>query len=61
MAETTRDITEIKKVYPFMTPQERLLLWRKIKGMWKGRKPDMMKEYIEIRKEFDRDLPPFRS
>ena len=61
MAKTTRDIAGTKKVYPFMTLQERLLLWRKVKGMWKGRKPDMMKEYIDLRKEFERDLPPFRS
>ncbi len=61
MAEMTRDIVETKKVYPFMTPQERVLLWRKVKGRWKGRQPDMIEEYVEIRKEFDRDLPPLRS
>jgi hypothetical protein len=34
---------------PLLTPEERLKLWQRFKGMWK-----------KMRKEWDRELPPAR-
>jgi hypothetical protein len=39
-----------------MTGQERLLLLRKIRGMWKNRKPDPIKESEKIRSEWSREV-----
>jgi hypothetical protein len=39
-----------------MTGQERLLLLRNIRGMWKNRKPDPIKELEKIRREWDREI-----
>jgi hypothetical protein len=44
-------------ISPFlMTGQERLLLLRNIRGMWKNRKPDPMKELEKMRREWDREI-----
>ena len=39
-----------------MTGQERLLLLRNIRGLWKNRKPDPIKESEKIRSEWDREV-----
>jgi hypothetical protein len=36
--------------------QERLLLLRNIRGMWKHRKPDPIKELEKMRREWDREI-----
>ena len=36
--------------------EERLRILRKVKGMWKNRKPDPIKEWEVIRASWDRDL-----
>jgi len=36
--------------------QERLLLLRNIRGMWKHRKPDPIKELENMRREWDREI-----
>jgi hypothetical protein len=50
-----------REIHPFFTPEERLAAWRQLRGMWKGRKPDPIKELKKIRSGWDRELPPFRS
>jgi hypothetical protein len=37
--------------------EERGKIWEKVRGMWKNRKPDPIKEHKKIRKELDRKLP----
>lgn len=44
-------------VYPLLDPKERLLRLQSIKGMWRSRKPNPIKELKKIRKEWDRKLP----
>jgi hypothetical protein len=39
-----------------LTGQERLLLLRNIRGMWKNRKTDPVKELEKIRREWDREM-----
>ena len=39
-----------------LSGQERLLLLRGIRGMWKGRKTDPIKELEKIRREWDREM-----
>jgi hypothetical protein len=50
-----------QKIHPFLTPEERLAVWRNLRGMLNGRKPSPLKELKKIRSEWDRELPPFRS
>jgi len=45
---------DIKLIYPLVMPQERILVWRKVKGMWKRRKPDPARELSKMRKEWER-------
>ena len=42
---------------PMLDPQARLAALRQIRGMWKNRKPDPIKELKKMRKEWDRKLP----
>ncbi len=44
-------------IYPLISPKERRVIWEKVKGMWKNRKPDPIKELEKMRKEWDRKLP----
>jgi hypothetical protein len=37
--------------------EERGKIWEKVRGMWKNRKSDPIKEHKKIRKELDRKLP----
>ena len=39
-----------------LTGQERLLLLRNIRGMWKNRKTDPAKELEKIRREWEREI-----
>jgi len=39
-----------------MTGQERLLLLRSIRGMWKNRKNDAVKELEKIQREWDKEI-----
>jgi hypothetical protein len=39
-----------------LTGQERLLLLRNIRGMWKHHKTDPIKELEKIRREWDREM-----
>jgi len=41
-------------IYPLMTLRSRLLLLKNIKGIWKNRKPDPIKELAKMRREWDR-------
>jgi hypothetical protein len=45
---------------PQLTPEERLKLWQRFKGTWKGRIPDPVEELNKIRKDWDREDPPGR-
>jgi hypothetical protein len=38
-----------------LTGQERLVLLRNIRGMWKHRKPDPLQELEKMRREWDSD------
>jgi hypothetical protein len=55
------DKKTVTRKYPVKSPllltgQERLLLLRNIRGMWKGRKSDPIKELEKIRREWDREM-----
>jgi hypothetical protein len=45
---------------PLLTPEERLKLWQRFKGMWKDRVPDPIEELEKMRSEWDRELPSVR-
>jgi hypothetical protein len=47
-----------RELHPFLTPEERLAVWRKLRGMWKGRAPNPAKAFKKIREDWDRPLPP---
>lgn len=44
------------KIYPCLKPEEKLEILRQIKGMWKGKKWNPMKELTKMRKEWERKL-----
>jgi hypothetical protein len=37
------------KLYPLMSPEQRLAVWEKARGMWKHRRPDPIRELKAIR------------
>lgn len=37
------------KLYPLISPEQRLAVWEKARGMWKHRRPDPIRELKEIR------------
>ncbi|MBI3420735.1 MAG: hypothetical protein HY006_01605 [Candidatus Sungbacteria bacterium] len=44
-------------LYPaILTGAERLVALRRIRGMWKDRKPDPVKELEKMRREWDRKI-----
>ena len=45
---------------PLPTPEERLKLWQRFKGMWQNRTPDPVEDLEKIHKEWDRELPAGR-
>lgn len=56
MANRTRAKKPIS-LYPLTSPEERLAALKAIRGMWKGRKPDPIKELQKMRRSWDRKLP----
>lgn len=47
-------------LYPAMlTMEERLAILQKLKGAWKNRKLDPIKELNKMKKEWERKLPSF--
>jgi hypothetical protein len=63
MEESTQgnqDHALTKRPHLFVTGAARLAMWRKLRGMWKDRKPNPIEELDQIRDEWDRDLPPVR-
>ncbi len=55
MKQKELEIEDIS-VYMPARGEERLKILRKVKGMWKNRKPDPIKELKAIRASWDRDL-----
>jgi hypothetical protein len=54
----TRTATKQKtRPYILLDREERLRVLENVRGMWKNRKPDPIKELAKIRKEWDRKLP----
>jgi len=52
---TTKTIVRQKiDVYPLLSARERLLIWERVKGMWKNRKPNPIQELKQVRKEWER-------
>ena len=45
---------------PFLTPAEKLAILRDVKGIWKNRKPDPIKELAKMRKGWERKLPKLK-
>ncbi len=46
-------------LYPLLSQNEQRRLLMSIKGIWKNRKPDPVKELKKIRQERERMLPTF--
>lgn len=44
-----------------LDPRARLAAWEQVRGMWKNRKPDPIKELAKIRREWERKLPWSKS
>ena len=49
-----------RKCNPFMNAEERLAALEGIRGLWKDRQPNPIKELEEIRNGWDRDPSPLR-
>ncbi|MDP3740798.1 MAG: hypothetical protein Q8R08_00545 [bacterium] len=60
MANGTRT-KAVTREYPLITGKERLLIWKKVIGMWKDRKPDPIKELQKMRREGERKLPSLKN
>ncbi|MBI3459174.1 hypothetical protein HY061_02860 [Candidatus Azambacteria bacterium] len=54
--KTTMEKNQTNYTYPLITMGERLLLLKKIKGIWKNKKPDPIKELKKMRQEWDRKI-----
>jgi len=39
---------------PTATPRKRLLAWKSVRGLWKKKKPDPVRELVKMRKEWAR-------
>lgn len=53
----TRRKLKMKYIYPLINPVQRLLIWEKMRGIWKNRQPDPIKELRKMRREWERKLP----
>ncbi len=52
---TTRTATiQTEKLYPLLDQSERLEIWARVRGMWKQRKTDPIRELKKMRKEWER-------
>lgn len=50
--------TKIKPaLYPLLIARDRFSVWEKVRGMWKNRKPEPIRELKKMRREWDRKLP----
>lgn len=49
------------ELYPLTTGAERLAVFEKARGMFKGRVKDILAELEEIHNEFNRPVPPLSS
>jgi hypothetical protein len=56
----TTNLPDSSTASPLPTPEERLKLWQRYKGMWQKRVPDPVEQLEKMRKEWDRELPPTR-
>ncbi|MBI3599525.1 MAG: hypothetical protein HY097_02655 [Nitrospinae bacterium] len=45
-----------KHIYPLITPEERLMIWERARGIWKNRIPDPLQELKKMRKEWERKI-----
>ena len=45
--------TKIKLTYPLIKKEERILIWKKAKGMWKNSRPDPIKELNKMKQEWE--------
>jgi len=52
-----KTLTQKSIIYIPAPKQDRLAIWRKVRGVWKNRKPDPIKEQKKMRREWDRKLP----
>ena len=55
-SDMSKAVKTKEKIYPLVAPEERLLVLRKLRGMWKNRRPDPIKELAKMRREWDRKL-----
>lgn len=47
-------------MYSLPTVEERISVWEKARGMWKQRKPNVIRELVKMRREWERKLPTAR-
>lgn len=52
--ETKTATIQKEKLYPLIGSRERLQILAKVRGMWKQRTPDPIKELKKMRKEWER-------
>jgi len=53
---------EPSSLYPILlSREERFAVLQKLKGVWKHRKPDPIKELNKMKKEWERKLPSFSN
>ncbi len=45
---------------PLITPEDRVAVWEKARGMWRHRKPDPIAELKTMRQGWKRELPPLK-
>lgn len=45
-----------KYIYQLITPEERLMIWERVRGIWKNRKRDPLQELKKMRKEWERKI-----
>ena len=53
ISKTDIDNARRNLVAPLLSEEERLSAWAKVKGMWKNKKPDPIKELKKMRKEWE--------
>ena len=67
MNKAVADRKEMKKspaysgLSPILDPKARLAAWESVRGIWKNRTPDPIKELSKMRKEWERTLPALKS
>jgi len=56
MVKIIEEKNQTNYIYPLITTRERLWLLKNIKGIWKNRKPDPIKELKKMRQEWNRKI-----